>query len=110
MSETIIDRGIFICPTNVGGGIKLRILDGLKLGMPIITHKVSARGYEDFWDKPWFQVYEDKDSFMAALNMINAVMKENVVLRDEILESYMRIFSFSNGKTRFLSSIISFLT
>lgn len=110
MSETIIDRGIFICPTNVGGGIKLRVMDGLKLGMPIITHKVSARGYDAFWDKPWFQVYEDKDSFMIALEKINAVIKENDMLRDEITESYKRIFSYSSGKTRFLLSLTSFLS
>ena len=99
MSETIIDCGIFICPTNVGGGIKLRVMDGLKLGMPIITHKVSARGYDAFWDKPWFQVYEDKDSFMKALEKINVVIRENDGLRDEIIESYKQIFSFSNGNS-----------
>ena len=109
MSETIIDRGIFICPTNVGGGIKLRVMDGLKLGMPIITHKVSARGYDAFWDKPWFQVYEDKDSFMKALEKINVVIRENDGLRDEIIENYAQNFSFSNGKARFLSALTSFL-
>ncbi len=109
MSETIIDRGIFICPINVGGGIKLRVMDGLKLGMPIITHKVSARGYDAFWDKPWFQVYEDKESFMRALEKINVVIKENDGLRDEIIENYAHNFSFSNGKARFLSALASFL-
>ena len=110
MSETIIDCGIFICPTNVGGGIKLRVMDGLKLGMPIITHKVSARGYDAFWDKPWFQIYEDSDSFKSSLEKINSIMKENAGLRDEIIESYKQIFSFSNGKERFLSSLMPFLS
>ena len=110
MSETIIDRGIFICPTNVGGGIKLRVMDGLKLGMPIITHKVSARGYDAFWDKPWFQIYEDRDSFKRSLEKINSIMKENAGLRDEIIESYKQIFSFSRGKERFLSSLMPFLS
>lgn len=110
MSETIIDCGIFICPTNVGGGIKLRVMDGLKLGMPIITHKVSARGYDAFWDKPWFQIYEDKDSFMRSLEKINAIMKDNTGLRDEIIDSYKQIFSFSSGKERFLSFLMPFLS
>lgn len=110
MSETIIDRGIFICPTNVGGGIKLRIMDGLKLGIPIITHKVSARGYDSFWNNPWFQVYEDKDSFMRALRTINAIIEGNKGLRHEIIGNYKRRFSFSSGKARFLSSLTSFLT
>ena len=110
MSDTIIDCGIFICPTNVGGGIKLRVMDGLKLGMPIITHKVSARGYDAFWDKPWFQIYEDRDSFKRSLEKINSIMKENAGLRDEIIESYKQIFSFSRGKERFLSSLMPFLS
>lgn len=110
MSETIIDSGIFICPTNVGGGIKLRVMDGLKLGMPVITHKVSARGYDAFWGKDWFQVYDDAESFKEALNNVVEIIKDNKGLRDEIIEDYRRYFSFSSGKERFLSSITSFLS
>ena len=110
MIETIIDSGIFICPTNVGGGVKLRIMDGLKLGMPIIAHRVSARGYDAFLGKPWFQVYDDKDSFNDALLKIIEVIGENRELRKEIIENYRQYFSFPKGKTRFLSSIKSFLS
>lgn len=109
MSETIIDNGVFICPTNVGGGIKLRIMDGLKLGMPVITHRISARGYDAFWGKPWFQIYEDRESFVESLNNINKVIAETDNLRSEIIDSYVSAFSYSSGKARFLSSIAQFL-
>ena len=34
----------YICPVDLGGGVKLRVMDGLKSGLPVIAHKVSARG------------------------------------------------------------------
>lgn len=39
---------IFVCPTRLGGGMKLRVIDGLRCGLPVIAHKVSARGYTHF--------------------------------------------------------------
>ena len=35
--DEVIDRGsIFLCPTNVGGGLKLRLMDALRRGMPVL--------------------------------------------------------------------------
>lgn len=97
MSEILSDSSIFICPTNVGGGIKLRILDGLKLGMPILTHVVSARGYNVLHDCPWFQIYNDEDSFRTGLINIKNEISANPCLRKEIIEMYMKHFSFEHG-------------
>ena len=45
----VLSRGrYYLCPTSLGSGLKLRIMDGLKCGMPVITHRVSARGYAAF--------------------------------------------------------------
>ena len=51
---------IYLCPTDIGGGLKLRVMDGLKSGLPVLVHKVSSRGYDSFFGKPYFQVYYDK--------------------------------------------------
>ena len=109
MSNVIKDCGIFICPTNVGGGIKLRILDGLKLGMPILTHEVSARGYNALHQYNWFQMYHDEESFAKGLSHIIKTIDTNIHLRKEILEVYNNLFSATHGDTKFLKAMKVFL-
>ena len=55
MSEVISSGDIYICPTRLGGGLKLRVMDGLRLGLPVITHKFSARGYSLFENTDYFR-------------------------------------------------------
>lgn len=105
ISKIVEKSGIFICPTNVGGGIKLRIMDGLKLGLPVITHEVSSRGYDKFFNQEWFQIYNDKISFEVALKKIVKLIQEKDDLRQEILDNYYNAFSFSKGKQEYINCI-----
>lgn len=109
MSRAIQDCGVFLCPTNVGGGIKLRILEGLKMGMPILTHEVSARGYNDLHKYNWFQIYNDEDSFVNGLSVITKEIKNNGNLRWEIFNVYKDHYSASKGDYRFTQAMKSFL-
>lgn len=109
MLSAIRDCGIYICPVNMGSGLKTRILDGLKMGMPIITHKVSAQGYDQLWDKPWFQTYDDKASFLMALGKIVSVIKSHPNLRQEIIDAYKCYFSYEKGKERYVAAINEFV-
>ena len=83
-------------------------MDGLKLGMPILTHEVSARGYEQYRKFKWFQVYNDKQSFAAGLRKIVSLIELNGNLRNEIKTEYNNYFSFENGNRRFIKCIESF--
>ena len=95
-TDPILARGrYYICPVSLGGGIKLRILDGLSHGMPVISHKVSARGYEPFIGTVLFP-YDSPESFGQALDR----MLGSTVSGDSILDEYQRIFSFPAGKKR----------
>lgn len=85
----------YICPTALGGGIKLRIMDGLSHGLPILTHKVSARGYDAFKDKFVFE-YHDKQTFNEAL--LKMISKEYT--NRDIINEYKAIFSFKAGCKR----------
>ena len=105
ISEIVKECGILLCPIDRGSGIKLRIMDGLKLGMPILAHSVSAQGYEEFYGFPWFQVYDDEQSFIVSLkNIINTVIN-NPGLKSEIINAYNSFFSFINGDKRFYSCL-----
>lgn len=108
--EEVVGRGsIFLCPTCIGGGLKLRVMDGLKLGLPVLVHKVSARGYEKFNDKPYFQVYDSQQSFKKGLTTILSYIQENKNFRNEIIEIYKKEFSFEAGVAR-MKKIINTIT
>ncbi len=99
MEDVTSQASIFLCPTNVGGGLKLRLMDGLRMGLPILVHKVSARGYNAFCDKPYFKVYDNRDSFKKGLNDLLKYCTESykpTVIQDD----YLKSFSFQAGCAR----------
>lgn len=101
MDEVLDDNAIFLCPTSSGSGQKLRVMDGLRKGMPILVHEVSSRGYDMFFDSPFFKVYNDEDSFKkGVIDIINA-MKRNTQYKEDIIALYNRYLSFEAGVDRF---------
>lgn len=91
---------VYICPINVGGGLKLRILDGLKLGLPVITHKVSARGFEIFEKNGLLFSYSDLEGFEFALVKIKELFKQGYYDINYSKLLYLKEFSFENGVIR----------
>lgn len=96
MGMVIQQADIYICPINSGSGVKLRVMDGLKLGIPVLGHSVSANGYESIKDDGYFFEYEDEDSFEKSLDAISK-LKYN---RQDVYDSFYRYFSFQSGKER----------
>lgn len=92
----------YICPTDRGGGLKLRNMDGLKCGLPVLTHSVSARGYEKMIEKGCMYVYSNPTSFETELvKMLNSHLESQ-----KIRDIYVSQFSFNAGVER-LKQIIS---
>ena len=85
----------YICPVSKGGGIKLRVMDGLRYGMPVISHSVSARGYERFEGGALF-AYSDPASFVRALEDL----KRANVRPESVRELYRGYFSYEAGVAR----------
>ena len=100
MDAVVEQANIFFCPTCIGGGLKLRLMDGLKLGLPVLVHKVSARGYDVFYDKPYFQVYDNVDSFLRGLQSISDFIKDTPNYKQEIQSTYSSFFSYESGLQR----------
>lgn len=100
---SIIEKcSIYLCPTNIGGGLKLRAMDGLKAGMPILVHKVSARGYDAFWGKPYFKIYEDRNSFKKGLSeLLDFISVSDVNIRNDISNAFYSQFGYQAGTERF---------
>jgi hypothetical protein len=96
ISDYIKDADFYICPVSHGGGLKLRILDGLKLGLPILTHKVSSRGFQKFIKSGIVFSYDDENTFeIQLLKMVNSKQDRNVNTG-----LYNEDFSFESGVNR----------
>lgn len=95
--QPILDSAdYYICPTDRGGGLKLRILDGLKSGLPVITHKISARGYDKMNNLGLVCSYHNYDTFRKG---IQKLLSSNLS-RKEIVNLYQDHYSLKAGINR----------
>ena len=106
MQEIIARADVYICPTCVGGGLKLRVMDGLKAGLPVLTHAVSARGYDEFSKANCMFVYENKETFKVSLENLLKVLNQGNLDSNTIKTIYKSVFSFEAGVNR-LKNILS---
>ncbi|NDV57788.1 glycosyltransferase [Bacteroides sp. 519] len=97
MNEIIHMGTIFVCPTRLGSGIKIRVSDALRNGLPVIAHSVSARGYSNFIKKGYFFTYTNPKIFLKKLNEILQLRESNKLNSKEIIEFYNSEHSFSSG-------------
>ncbi len=106
---SVVQRGkIYLCPTCIGGGLKLRAMDGLKCGMPILVHEVSARGYDYYFDKPYYRIYNDEDSFRNGLDDLLAFINENPNYSELINNDYYEYFGYQKGVDRLRKALCVF--
>jgi glycosyltransferase involved in cell wall biosynthesis len=106
MQEIIARADVYICPTCVGGGLKLRVMDGLKAGLPVLTHAVSARGYDEFSMANCMFIYDNKETFKVSLeNLLKEIRRGNLD-SNTIKTIYKSVFSFEAGVKR-LKNILS---
>ncbi len=95
MQPFLTDAKYYLCPISKGGGIKLRIMDGLKNGLIVIAHQKASRGYEEFIGKNMF-VYSSASTFAQAVTDAQKCSFS----RQQAVELYRSIFSFESGVGR----------
>lgn len=79
IDKAIKDCNLFLCHCRLGSGIKIRILDGFRNGMPILAHRVSANGYEESVKAGYMEVYSNPDEFVNALQKLSKLIySENI--------------------------------
>ncbi len=103
MDPILADAKYYICPTSLGGGLKLRVMDGLSAGLPVVCHEVSARGYEAFIELGILLPYSDTASFRSQLQKLLTLEAD----KEKIITQYERQFSFEAGKQRLLTILNS---
>lgn len=100
MNSVISVGDIYICPTRLGGGLKLRVLDGLRLGLPVITHTCSSRGYDEFKGHDYFRPFNDENEFVNVINDIISLYKNNKIDKEIVYKEFVRAFSYKSGLER----------
>lgn len=102
MLPILMNADYYICPTDCGGGIKLRILDGLKVGLPVLSHVISARGYEKIMDRCVLFTYSNIDEFEEGLKQLLKLRLTNLSIQQE----YLQLYNFECGVSK-LSKLLS---
>lgn len=88
---------IFVCPTRLGGGMKLRLIDGLRCGLPVISHKVSARGYIPFIQEGIVQSFESPKEFSQCLEALIQKIKQNRISKEFVKQQARMHLSFESA-------------
>lgn len=89
----------YICPINTGSGRKVRIMDGLKQGLPVLCHEVSLSGYECMLSSNCLFVYHDENSFKISLEEILS----STPSPNKVYQTYQANFSSEAGIKRLRS-------
>jgi glycosyltransferase involved in cell wall biosynthesis len=105
MDGLLKDSDIYLCPVSMGSGIKLRIMDGLKYGLPVIAHEDSVNGYETFVENGIMFSYNSPQSFSEALDRV----LEGNINPDDIIKLYKNSFSYEAGKNRMRTLLTEYL-
>lgn len=93
----VINEGkYYICPLHTGSGLKLRIMDGLRLGLPVLAHDVSCRGYEAIVKDGCMFGYSDVNSFEKSLRELMSASFS----REHVAESFNSHFSYKSGECK----------
>lgn len=100
MNSIISNADIYVCATRIGGGLKLRVMDGLRNGKPVLTHKCSARGFDVFKNYPFFKIFLSRSEFENKLKQLTLSIQNAEWTPSMIQEVYIKQFSFEAGLSR----------
>lgn len=102
MDAVLARARYYLCPVFKGSGVKLRVMDGLRSGLPALVHRNAARGYESFEGRGLF-VYQDAASFGSALKeMVSAT-----VSKEDMFRMFQSTFSYESGVLRLKEAVES---
>ena len=105
MDSIVQDCDIFICPARLGGGMKLRVMDGFRNGLPVLAHTVSARGYRNFEKSGMMWEFGTAEEFLKSLTSILNNISSNCLKKNLIVSYSYNCFSFCQSVKRFVSLI-----
>lgn len=95
---------LLLCPTMLGSGFKLKLLDGLRNGIPVVAHRVAAAGYPPDLSEA-VAVYETPEQCLALLRQ---AWNRRADTHKRIQLLYGKHFSFVAGCLRLQAALRGF--
>ena len=105
MDSIVQDCDIFLCPARLGGGMKLRVMDGFRNGLPVLAHTVSARGYRNFEKSGMMWEFGTAEEFLKNLQLLIQDIKQEKITREMIKNEACRMFAFGQAVERMKKTI-----
>jgi len=100
MDALVCEADLYVAAVRLGSGLKLRLSDALRCGLPVLCHPVSACGYQELYPPPLLQTFTSADEFVAVLGRTQSLLPLAPSLRKSIQSTYSAAFSFSSGVAR----------
>jgi len=101
MDEIFKIADIYISITEGGSGKKIKIIEALKWGLPIIAHRSSLIGYEEILNKNLIFQYENIKEIRNSLHKLIEKEKISKNERQEIQEYFKKTYAFESGTLKF---------
>ena len=96
--EPLLSRAnIYLCLVDGGSGLKFRIMDALKWGLPLLAHSRSLAGYEELVGSPWIHRYDNEADLVAELLKLVKDSPVPLEARLEIQGLFRKHHSFDVG-------------
>jgi len=102
LTTLMLNSDLFVPPVFQGSGVKIKVIDALSHGLPIVTSYHSLIGYENIIDKAYIFPFRDRDirDFESALRKVRKLLdekdkKEIFQVQREVFKKY---FSIENAE------------
>lgn len=107
--ENLVDEVVkgcyYLCPIYTGGGLKLRCMDALRVGLPVLAHKNAIRGYESIVQDGYMYSYSTKEEFVNSLHHLLSLHNCHA----NVAKSFVSHFSFEAGCNRLRNILFSYM-
>lgn len=83
----IAESKAMLCPLFSGAGIKVKVIESLASGTPVIGTEIAFEGFSDSYSKFMLRS-QDLNSFAREMEMIGFCMEERMAFKDMFLTDY----------------------
>lgn len=92
----VVKGNYYLCPIFTGGGLKLRCMDALRVGLPTLAHRNALRGYESIQQDGYMFAYSTREDFAESLRRLLQLHHCHA----DVAHSFGSHFSFDAGRDR----------
>lgn len=109
MTPILDEADLYLSPIRMGSGIKLRLMDALRAGLPVVSHTVSARGYTGLIPDDLLVAFNTEAECIYAVQRMAELLPLDLPMRQKIQERYASQFAFDPGVQRLRGLMQEFL-